>query len=94
MIVNDFNLKSIAFIPFKAHAVLLIDSNTVLADPITLERFKPQADATEIVERSGLVEEEKSTKSDALKCLKARHAFLIEEFFGVAIRKAPYQSRE
>lgn len=40
MIISYFDTVRPAFTPSEANTVLLIDSNTVLATPITSERFK------------------------------------------------------
>lgn len=39
-----------------------------------------------------MIEKEKPPKSNAFKSLKSRHPFLVEESFGVAVRKGAYQT--
>jgi len=92
VVVNDLDLKRVAFRPYKADAVLLIDSDTVLTSSIAFEGFQPEANAAKIVQGSGLIQKEKSPKSDALERLETRHPFLTEEPFGVAVRKSAYQA--
>ena len=92
MVVNDLDFKRVAFPPYKADAILLVDSNAMLTLPIALERPEPKADAPKIVQRSCLIKKEKSPKGDALKSLEARHPPLVEKPFGVAVRKAAYQT--
>jgi hypothetical protein len=92
VVVNDLDFKRVAFPPYKADAILLVDSNAMLTLPIALERLEPKADAPKIVQRSCLIKKEKSPKGDALKSLEARHPLLVEKPFGVAVRKAAYQT--
>lgn len=40
MVVNDFNIRSIAFIPAEADPPLFIDTDTELPFPITCQPFK------------------------------------------------------
>jgi hypothetical protein len=40
MIVYDLNFERITISPSETDAILIVDSNTVLAPPSTLQRFK------------------------------------------------------
>jgi hypothetical protein len=40
VIVNDFNFVGVTILPPKAHAPLVVYSNTVLPNPIALKRLK------------------------------------------------------
>jgi len=50
MIIHDFNVVRIPVPPGKTNPELIVDPNTVLAPPISLKRFQPEAGQTEIVE--------------------------------------------
>jgi len=41
MIVNNFNLVSIVFLPAEADAPLVIDSDRMLADAVAFESLQP-----------------------------------------------------
>ena len=43
MVVRDFDFVSMTFLPPEAEAVLLVDSDTVLTDPVALQPFEPIA---------------------------------------------------
>ena len=40
MIVRDFNFVGIASLPFETNPILIVDSNTVLSDPISAQPFE------------------------------------------------------
>jgi len=40
MIINDLNFKGITISPDETNAILIVDANTVLASPITLQSFE------------------------------------------------------
>jgi len=41
MIIGDLNVKSIAFLPSKTYAVLIVDTDTVLSHAIAFQCLKP-----------------------------------------------------
>jgi hypothetical protein len=40
MVVNDFNLRGVAFIPVEAYSPLFVDSDTELTRPVAGQPFK------------------------------------------------------
>jgi len=41
MIIDNLDIASIAFLPYKTDAVLIVNPHTVLSRPVAFERFKP-----------------------------------------------------
>jgi hypothetical protein len=57
VIIHDFHFVRFRFAPHKADAVLIVDSNAVLALAVALQGFQPVAcRLTKIVEAIGVIE--------------------------------------
>lgn len=41
MVIDDFNLLGIAFLPLKAHTIALIDPDAVLPRPVAAQSLQP-----------------------------------------------------
>jgi hypothetical protein len=67
MIVHDRDIVDMTFLPPKANPPLLVDANTVLATPLTLERFQSIAwGHPQVFERLGVVQHAELSPSDLL----------------------------
>ncbi len=79
MIVDDLNVGYIAVLPAKTNAPLIVDTDGVLACPISPQSFEPKARRLEIIERSNLVQERKTTLGCAFECLEPCNTLTLEE---------------
>ena len=57
MVIDNFEVVSVSVPPFKADPELVVDSDTVLAFPVTFECFHPEARQLEIPERRSRIQE-------------------------------------
>jgi hypothetical protein len=90
VIVDDFHVIRVLYLPNETDAVLIVDPNTVLASAISLQSFKPVAG------QSGKIRQTRSPMNltklplcDARDALESRNPFAIEDCFGVAVAEAP-----
>ena len=66
MVVNDLDLVRIAVLPAKADPPLIVDTDTVLSDPIALELLEPVARRdTQVIEGLGGVHRNQFPQHDA-----------------------------
>ena len=73
MIIDDFDIESIAIAPDEAHPPLVVDANAVLAAAIAAQRLQPVAGwRPEIVEAARVVHLDQFPFADAQHVL--RHA--------------------
>jgi hypothetical protein len=85
MIVDYFDLESVAALPDKADPELIVDPNAMLATPIALERFETVARQREIVEPQCGINLPELPQRDAFDLAQARYHFPIENQFRIAI---------
>ena len=70
MVIDNFDVVSVSVQPFKADPELVVDSDTVLAFPVTLECFQPEAGQFEIPERRSRVQKLKADPGRLFDALK------------------------
>jgi len=70
VVIDNFDVVSVSVPPFKADPELVVDSDTVLVFPVTLECFQPEAGQLEIPERRSRVQEFQSDPSRLFDALK------------------------
>ncbi len=84
MVVNDFHLLWSCVGPHEADPPLVVDPDTVLADPVTLERFEPatrrDAEVVEDLRRSHLTKLAQRDTMDPR--IDRAHAFATPQPFG------------
>jgi hypothetical protein len=70
VVIDNFDVVGVSVPPFKADPELVVDSDTVLAFPVTFEGFEPEAGQFEIPERRGRVQEFQSDPSCLFNAVK------------------------
>jgi hypothetical protein len=73
MIIHDLDVVRVPLPPSKTNPELIVNPNTVLAPPISLKRFQPEAWEAEIFKRGRCVQKFQSD---------ARRSFQSTEIFG------------
>jgi hypothetical protein len=93
MIIGDLNVKSIAFLPSKANAILIVDSDAILARAIALQRLKPvRRRRREVSKFFRAVDLNQFPERDGSDGLKSPHWTLLENPFCILIAKRTDQT--
>jgi hypothetical protein len=93
MIIGDLNVKSIAFLPSKANAILIVDSDAILARAIALQRLKPvRRRRREVSKFFRAVDLNQFPEHDGSDGLKSPHSTLLENPFCILIVKRTDQT--
>jgi hypothetical protein len=79
VVVDDLDIVRVSVPPFKADPELVVDPDAVLAFPVTLECFQPEARQLEIPERRSRVQEFQSDPSRLFDALKLPADFPIQQ---------------
>jgi hypothetical protein len=85
MIVDDFDLESVAASPDEADPELVVDPDAMLATPVALECFETVAWQRQIVQPACGINLPELSQRDAFDLAKARYHFPIENQFRIAI---------
>src|SRR5256885_526431 len=96
MIIHDFNRESVAALPLKANAPLIVNSDAVLPFAVSFKRFQPIARwLAHVAQLPGLIQKKKLSPGDSLNLRrKPPGAFVIEQPLGFRASKAPYHAKE
>lgn len=93
MIVGDLNIKSVAVLPSKADAVLIIDSDTALSRAISLQPLQPvrwwRREVSKVLRAIDLNQSPERERGDGLK---SPHAAPLENRFRSPIAKRTDQT--
>src|SRR6266850_3707086 len=82
MIIHDLDIVRITLRPGKADPPLVIDTNTVLPLPITLQSFQPISRRNQqITERSGTVENQKLPSRSPFNATEPQHILIEKQRF-------------
>ena len=82
MIIHDLNIERITLNPGKADPPLIIDTNTVLPLPISLQSFQTISRRNpQITERWGEVENQKLPSRNSFYATKLRYVLIVKQRF-------------
>lgn len=92
MVIDDFNVTDVAFAPDKTNPPLIVNSDAVLAGPITFECLEPVAGRNaKILQPFGGMKIEELTPCHALDRAESAHGPILEKRFSVMATKGPDQ---
>lgn len=82
MIIHDLDIVRITLSPDKADPSLIIDTNTVLSLPITLQSFQPISRRNpQITKRWGVVENQKLPSRNPFYATKPQYLLIEKQRF-------------
>jgi hypothetical protein len=101
VVIDDFYVTSISFLPGKADPVLIIDADAVLALAVALQGLQPVPwRHTQIIEASGALQIQQFATRNTFKRPKPRYIAVVEQRLGVPtaertdhVRSGYYASR-
>ena len=95
MIVDDFYVVRVLFLPNETDAVLVVDSDTVLAGAISLQRLESvSGQCSKIRQSYRSVSFAKLPMRDVCNSLEFRNPLAIEDCSSVAVAEAPDHKSE
>jgi len=90
VIIGYLDPKNFSILPGKAYPVLVVDPDAVLPFPGTPQGLKtvPRWD-TQIIQPSGLMQEQQLSSGHALYSLESRNPYIMEQVLGILVMKRP-----
>jgi hypothetical protein len=93
VVIGYLDIKRITALPSKADSVLVIDANTVLSCPISLERLKPVSRGrSKITNLVGAIDLDQPAKGNSGDLLKSSDWTPFKNLFGIPIAKGADQT--
>jgi hypothetical protein len=92
VVVDNFNFKGIVFMPFETNAPLVVNTDSVLAGPLSAQFFQPIGGwYAQVIEVEGPVQHSEFSKSGFLYIFrKLFGSFSVEDVFRLSVFKRPY----
>jgi hypothetical protein len=91
MIIDDFDIVSVANPPYETDSPLIVDSNAVLAFPVTAKFLEAVTRRhAQILQRLRIVQHRELTSGGVLNALKTCAALAIKERFRVFASERSY----
>ena len=88
VVVYNLEFGGVAFRPDEAHAVLIVDSDAVLAFPVARQRFQPSSGKSrQIRQRFSLVQHGQFALRRSFDALVLSRELVLKELFGFAVAK-------
>jgi hypothetical protein len=88
VIIHDLDVVRVPLVPAKADAVLIVDPNAVLADPIPLQRFQPIArQRGKVTQDRRDVQRVQTSTRNGFDIGEPGHSFSSKEPFGIGAAK-------
>jgi hypothetical protein len=93
MIIHNFHVMSLSIRPDKTNSPLIVDANTVLARPISVQRFHSiSRRRAKVIQSPGSEEVEQLASGHAFDRLEFSHRMVLKERFCITAMKGANQN--